>query len=59
MTDLQTHTHISIYIYMRALEIVVGSASLGQVAEEVGYVVVSLDNDLPLDIQRDTLAWVN
>ena len=42
---------------MRILELFVGTSSFGQVADEFEHEVISLDKDMPADIQCDILNW--
>ena len=42
---------------MRILELFAGTSSFGQVADEDGHEVISLDKEMPADIQCDILDW--
>ena len=42
---------------MRLLELFSGTGSIGDVFKERGWEVVSLDRDMPADIQMDILNW--
>ena len=42
---------------MKLLELFAGTGSVGNVAKELGYEVVSLYRDMPADIQTDILDW--
>jgi site-specific DNA-cytosine methylase len=42
---------------MKLLELFSGTGSVGQIARELGYDVISLDRDMPADIQTDILDW--
>jgi hypothetical protein len=42
---------------MRCLELFAGTGSVGDVFRNAGWEVVSLDRDLPADIQTDILDW--
>ena len=42
---------------MRVLELFAGTGSVGDVFEEHGWEVVSLDRDMPADIQTDIMDW--
>jgi hypothetical protein len=42
---------------MRCLELFAGTGSVGDVFKEVGWEVVSLDRDMPADIQTDIMDW--
>ena len=39
------------------LEICSGTGSVGDVAREMGWQVVSLDRDIPADLQMDVREW--
>jgi C-5 cytosine-specific DNA methylase len=43
---------------MRLLELFSGTGSVGTVAKELGFDVISLDRDMPADIQTDIMDWV-
>ena len=42
---------------MKLLELFSGTKSVGRVAEQLGYNVISLDRDLEADIKCDILNW--
>ena len=42
---------------MRLLELFSGTGSVGKVAKELGFEVVSLDRDMKADIQTDIMDW--
>lgn len=42
---------------MRCLELFAGTGSVGEVFKEVGWDVLSLDRDMPADIQMDIMDW--
>jgi hypothetical protein len=42
---------------MRCLELFAGTGSVGDVFRDAGWEVVSLDRDMPADIQTDILDW--
>ena len=42
---------------MRLLELFSGTGSVGKVAKELGFEVVSLDRDMKADIQTDIMNW--
>ena len=42
---------------MKLLELFAGTQSVGKVARELGLEVVSLDRDMPADIQGDIMDW--
>jgi hypothetical protein len=42
---------------MKILELFSGTGSIGRVAQRLGHEVVSLDRDLPADIQEDIMTW--
>ena len=42
---------------MRILELFAGTSSFGQIADEDGHEVISLDKEMPADIQCDILDW--
>ena len=42
---------------MKLLELFAGTQSVGKVARELGLEVVSLDRDMPADIQGDIVDW--
>ena len=42
---------------MRILELFAGTSSFGQVADEDGHGTLSLDKEMPADIQCDILVW--
>ena len=42
---------------MRLLELFSGTGSIGNVFKEHGWEVISLDKDMPADIQMDILNW--
>jgi len=42
---------------MKLLELFSGTKSVGRVAEQLGYNVISLDRDLEADIKCDILDW--
>ena len=42
---------------MRLLELFSGTGSVGKVATELGFEVISLDRDMPADIQKDIMDW--
>ena len=42
---------------MRLLELFAGTGSVGKVAKELGFEVISLDRDMPADIQTDIMDW--
>ena len=42
---------------MRVLELFSGTGSVGKVARELGYDVLSLDRDMPADLHVDVFDW--
>ena len=42
---------------MRILDLFAGTSSFGQVADEGGHEIISLDKEMPADIQCDILDW--
>ncbi|MFM7978216.1 MAG: hypothetical protein ACKPKO_02780 [Candidatus Fonsibacter sp.] len=42
---------------MRVLELFSGTGSVGNVCKALGMDVVSLDRDMPADIQTDIMDW--
>ena len=42
---------------MRLLELFAGTGSVGKVAEQLGFEVISLDRDMPADINKDIMDW--
>ena len=42
---------------MKILELFAGTSSFGQVADEDGHEVISLDKEMPADSQCDILGW--
>ena len=42
---------------MRLLELFAGTGSVGKVAKELGFEVISLDRDMPADINKDIMGW--
>ena len=42
---------------MRLLELFSGTQSVGKVARELGYEVVSLDRDMDADLKMDIMDW--
>ena len=42
---------------MRILELFAGASSFGQVADEDGHDIISLDKEMPAEIQSDILDW--
>jgi len=42
---------------MRLLELFSGTGSVGKVATQLGFEVISLDRDMPADIQKDIMDW--
>ena len=42
---------------MRVLELFAGTQSVGKVAREMGFEVVSLDRDMAADIKTDIMDW--
>jgi site-specific DNA-cytosine methylase len=42
---------------MRVLELFAGTQSVGKVARELGFEVVSLDRDMDADIKTDIMEW--
>ena len=42
---------------MRLLELFSGTGSVGKVARELGFEVISLDRDMEADIKTDIMDW--
>lgn len=42
---------------MRILELFSGTGSVGRVARRMGHDVISLDRDMPADVQEDIMTW--
>ena len=39
------------------MELFAGTGSVGKVAKELGFEVISLDRDMPADINKDIMDW--
>jgi hypothetical protein len=58
ITSVTVRYNIEYYNIMRLLELFSGTKSVGAVASDLGYNVISLDRDMDADIKTDIMDWM-